>query len=234
MNESNFTPTAFKYLLILLLSYGSAFSQEKPFACGTKDHDAPQEVMRMISGLPAIMAQQNARANAGETRICRIAVDIDSDTYVKYQRDTVAIIQKVIENIEKASKFFERETNIRLMVTSIRIFKDGGPDPYAGQSDIYALLYILANNATEPNFDKKLYLYTKPVTGGFTGLAFLGAPSTCPRLKISSLSYTKQRITSEPCIQTAANGQVARSTFATVWKASLVTINPLKQVRLRP
>jgi hypothetical protein len=174
MNESNFTPTAFKYLLILLLSYGSAFSQEKPFACGTKDHDAPQEVMRMISGLPAIMAQQNARANAGETRICRIAVDIDSDTYVKYQRDTVAIIQKVIENIEKASKFFERETNIRLMVTSIRIFKDGGPDPYAGQSDIYALLYILANNATEPNFDKKLYLYTKPVTGGFTGLAFLG------------------------------------------------------------
>lgn len=174
MNESNFTSTGFKYLLILLLSCGSAFGQEKPFACGTKDHDAPPEVMRMIRTLPAIMAQQNARTTAGETTICRIAVDIDSETYVKYDRDTVAIIQKVIENIEKASKFFERETNIRLMVTSIRIFKDGGPDPYAGQSDIFALLYILANNAIETNFDKKLYLYTKPVTGGYAGMAFLG------------------------------------------------------------
>ncbi|MEO6285708.1 MAG: M12 family metallo-peptidase [Dyadobacter sp.] len=174
MNEFNFNSTGFKYLLILLLSCGSAFGQEKPFACGTKDHDAPQEVMRMISRLPAIMAQQNARTNIGETRICRIAVDIDSDTYVKYERDTVAIIQKVIENIEKASKFFERETNIRLMVTSIRIFKDGGPDPYAAQNDIYALLNILASSGTNSTFDKKLYLYTKPVTGGFTGLAFLG------------------------------------------------------------
>ncbi|MCE6992939.1 zinc-dependent metalloprotease [Dyadobacter sp. CY323] len=187
MNGLTFTSTGSKFVLILLLSCTFAFSQEKPFMCGTKDHDAPQEVMRLMRRLPAIMSQQNARTTAGELRLCRIAVDIDSDTYVKYQRDTAAIIQIVTENIEKASKFFEREANIRMMVTSIRIFKDDGPDPYAGQSDIYALLNILANSAADLNFDKKLYLYTKPLTGEFAGLAFLGGSynvSTLENVKI--------------------------------------------------
>lgn len=175
MNGSTFTSDGIKFFLILLLSCGSAFSQEKPIVCGTKSSDAPQEAMRLISELPAIMAKQNARTTAGETTICRISVDIDSDTYVKYERDTAAIIYKVIENIGKASKFFEREANIRIVVTSIRIFKDGGPDPYAGHSDIFNLLNILVNrNISDFNFDKRIYLYTKQVTGGFSGFAWIG------------------------------------------------------------
>ena len=175
MNELNFIPFRFKFLLLLLFSSAYAFGQEKPFVCGTHDYDASQEAIRLIRNLPTIISQQNARTAAGETTICRIAVDIDSDTYLKYERDTVAIIQKVLENIGKASKFYEREANMRILVTGIRILKEVSSDPYAGQSDIFALLGILGNNlSSSTNFDKKLYLYTKPVTGGAAGVAFIG------------------------------------------------------------
>ncbi|MCF0068830.1 M12 family metallo-peptidase [Dyadobacter sp. CY261] len=174
MNGFTFSSTGFKFLLSLLLSWGSAFSQEKTLMCGTKDADAPQEVKQMVSRLPAIMALQNARTTAGETRICRITVDIDSDTYVKYERDTAAIIQKVTQNIEKASKFYEREANIRLMVTNIRIFKDGGSDPYAGENDMNTLFNILISRVrSDSDFDKRIYLYTKSVTS-YAGLALIG------------------------------------------------------------
>jgi hypothetical protein len=174
MNGFTLSSTGFKFLLIFLLSYGTVFSQEKVFVCGTKDDDAPQEVKQLMSRLPEIMERQNARTAAGELRICRITVDIDSDTYVKYERDTAAIIQKVTENIEKASKFYEREVNIRLVITSIRIFKDGGPDPYAGETDMFTLYSILGGRVSlNTNFDKRIYLYTKSVTG-YRGMALLG------------------------------------------------------------
>ena len=129
----------------------------------------------MMSQLPAIMARQNTRAAAGEMRICRVAVEIDSDTYVKYERDTAAIIQTVISNVEKCSKFYEREANFRMMVTSIRIFKDTEPNPYANAYDVHTMLTILAGRqVSDQNFDKRIYLYTKPVGGGASGVAFIG------------------------------------------------------------
>lgn len=169
--------TSYGLRLLIMLSFGCqmAFAQEKPVLCGTRDADAPQQIRQMMSQLPAIMARQNARTAAGEMRICRVAVEIDSDTYVKYERDTAAIIQTVIGNIEKCSKFYEREANFRMMVTSIRIFKDTEPNPYANAHDVHAMLTILANRqAADQNFDKRIYLYTKPVGGGASGVAFIG------------------------------------------------------------
>ncbi|MCE7061964.1 M12 family metallo-peptidase [Dyadobacter sp. CY343] len=175
MNGSTFSSAGFKILFVLLLSWQQTFGQEKPIMCGTSDSDAPQQIKHLMSRLPAVMASQKARTAAEEMRLCRIAVDIDSETYVKYDRDTAAIILKVLGNVEKASKFFEREANIRMVVTSIRIFKDDGVDPYAGVDNVHPMLTVLVNrNLSDFNFDKRVYLYTKPVFGGASGVAFIG------------------------------------------------------------
>ena len=165
----------FLFSLLLLVLTSNVFAQEKPIVCGTDDSAITPEVAEQMRMLPQIMQKQNARISAGEMTVCRISVDIDSYTYLQYEKDTSAIIQKVIENIQKCSQLYELEINTRLVVTSIRILKDTDIDPYAATSDVSTQLGVLANRpVSDFNFDKRVYLYTKPPTSGPVGVAYIG------------------------------------------------------------
>ncbi|WP_138478466.1 M12 family metallo-peptidase [Dyadobacter bucti] len=173
-------------LVVLSLFIGSAsYAQKESFTCGTIDGDRPAEVAEKLQKLPQLLAKYRARTSAPETRVCRIAVDIDSETYIKYDRDTSSIISAIYRSVERASAFFGAEIGVKLVITQIRVFKDSEPDPYAGQNNIFALFNILINrNNDGTGFDKRVYFYTKTVTGGATGIAQIGG-----RFNVSPLEY---------------------------------------------
>lgn len=154
------------FKLILLLSLSTAIAQQKPVSCGTSDEALPRDILDKMARLPAIMEQQKARLQNGEMNICRIGVEIDYETYIKFEQDTNLIFRQVQEDIRKVSEVYEREINTRMVVTSIRIFKTSDADPFAKTYDIFELLSILAGIApANQDFDKRVYLFTKTVMG---------------------------------------------------------------------
>jgi hypothetical protein len=70
-----------------------------------------------------------------------------------------------------------------MVVTSIRIFKDPGTDPFAASDNIFTLLSILTNLAPATrDFDKRTYFYTKPVSGNASGVAYIGGVTSVSML----------------------------------------------------
>jgi hypothetical protein len=116
-----------------------------------------------------LLADQKARKAASPLNICRIAVDIDSDTYLKFEKDTNYIRSLVLKQIETVSQIYEREINTQLVVVRIHIWKDTDPDPYRGISNIFTLLSTLQTTwdkgFKEVPYDKATYLFTKSVVG---------------------------------------------------------------------
>ena len=174
----------FLYLtLSLLLSLSAAIAQQKPAVGGTSDDALPRDIVEKMSRLPAIMQQQKARAAVGEMNICRIAVEIDYQTYIKFEKDTNAIYKRVLENMRTVSQVYEKEINTRMVVTGIRIFKNQETDPFAASNNIFTLQNILKNSApANRDFDKRAYFYTKVVTGA-SGLASIGGIASVSRLR---------------------------------------------------
>ncbi|GAB3888204.1 hypothetical protein GCM10028825_20550 [Spirosoma agri] len=119
--------------------------------------------------LPRLMADQRARKTAGERRICRVAVEIDSDTYLEFEKDTNRIRSFFLNRIEQASKIYEREINTQLVVVYFHIWKDSEPDPYRGELDIYKLYPIFSNawlsKFNQIAYDKRVYFPTKAIYG---------------------------------------------------------------------
>lgn len=165
----------FLYLaLVLFLSLSAAVAQQNPTSCGTSDQALPKEILDKMAILPAILQQQKARTGAGEMNLCRIGVEIDYQTYLKFEKDTNLIYRQIHEDIQKASQIYEREINTRMVVTSIRIFKKQDTDPFGSTYDIFHLLGILETMApVNQDFDKRVYLFTKNVFGA-GGVANLG------------------------------------------------------------
>jgi hypothetical protein len=162
----------FLILLASVLNGLTAFSQTTPIICGTKTDKLPKEVLNQMR-LSSSLSQ--ARIVEGPMLVCRLSVDIDSDTYLSYDKDTIAIARKVLQNVQLISALYEKQINVRLIVTRLKIWKDYEPDPYRGQNDIYNLLNKVATQyIPDMNFDKHIYLYSKPVTGGATGVAYIG------------------------------------------------------------
>lgn len=170
------------FTLSLLLSLSAAIAQQKPTVCGTGDDALPVHILEKMARLPAIMQQQTARAAANEMNICRISVEIDYQTYIKFEKDTNAIYRKVLENLRTVSEVYEREINTRMVATSIRIFKSQETDPFNASNNIFTLLSILKNSApANPDYDKRAYFYTKVVTGA-SGLAITNGAISIARL----------------------------------------------------
>lgn len=161
------------YVAFLALIYSfPALSQEKKLLCGTSDEHLPKEVLDKLARLPAIMERQRARTLAGEMHICRIGVEIDHETYTLFEGDTNLITRRILEDIAEVSEVFEKEINTRMVVTNIRIWKDPNTDPFAVNSNIGIMLTVLDRlPAAAAGIDKRIYLYTKPITGGASGLA---------------------------------------------------------------
>ncbi|MCE6991019.1 M12 family metallo-peptidase [Dyadobacter sp. CY323] len=172
------------------LSFLNARAQQDLSSCGTKDNILPENIRAKMANLNISAGDNNARSQAGNLFICRIAVEIDSDTYLKFEKDEAAIRRNVLENIAACSKVYETEIDTRLVVTSIRIWKDTEPDPYQGYSDIAALLTRLTTTpAPAEAYDKRMYLYTKPVTGA-GGLAHMsGVYSVSPFNGIETIMH---------------------------------------------
>ncbi|WP_221389908.1 M12 family metallo-peptidase [Dyadobacter sp. NIV53] len=138
--------------------------------------------------LPGLMEKQEARTGSEKLSICRVAVEIDSDTYLKYNKDTSAIIEQVLSSIERSTQVFEKEINTHLVVTSIRIWKDN--DPFRQSNSLSILLGILASTppATQ-NFDKRIYLYTKQPSD-YSGIAYLpGSMSVAPLTYVPTILH---------------------------------------------
>lgn len=169
--------------LLALFAFFAAIAQQKPVSCGTSDDALPEHVLRKMADLPAILQKQKARIGSGEMNICRIAVEVDYQTYVNFEKDTNVIYQKVLDDIEKVSIVYQKEINTRMVVTNIRIFKDPDTDPFAVSDNIFTLLSILTNLAPATNdFDKRAYFYTKLVSGNASGVAYIGGVTSVSRL----------------------------------------------------
>ena len=165
------------FLLACLFSV-NAFPQS-PLSCGVDDRNLPDSTVRLMGQLPRLMADQRARKAAGERRTCRLAVEIDSDTYLEFEKDTNRIRSYVVNQIEAVSKIYEREINTQLVVVYVHIWKDTEPDPYRGELNIYTLhsrfatVWNSQSQLTKIPSDKRIYLPTKPVYGA-GGLGDLG------------------------------------------------------------
>ncbi|MBD2752431.1 T9SS type A sorting domain-containing protein [Spirosoma sp. BT704] len=119
--------------------------------------------------LPRLIADQRAREAAGERNTCRLAVEIDSDTYREFEKDTNRIRRYVLSQVSRVSKVFEREINTQLVVVNIHIWKDTEPDPYRGEFDAFKLFSLFWSTweagFKQITYDKRIYLFTKYTSG---------------------------------------------------------------------
>ncbi len=153
-------------------------AQTKDVSCGTKEETSREtdSLLNLMRQSPGLM---RARTNA-EMKICRLAVEIDSDTYTEFAGDTAAIRRDVLKMVSWCSKIFEAETNIRLVVSVIRIWKPNDADPFRGINDSNVLLGRINQVPLSVGFDKHIYLYTKQQNGP-GGIAYLsGVESVSP------------------------------------------------------
>ncbi|WP_171062876.1 M12 family metallo-peptidase [Larkinella sp. C7] len=173
-------------IFLFILAYSPYLKAQTGSICGVSNQNLPDTIVRMMGQAQQLLANQKARKAATPRNICRIAVDIDSETYLQFDKDTNQIRSYILKQIETVSQVYEREINTQLVVVRIHIWKDTDPDPYKGESDIYKLLSTLASvwtkNFKEIGYDKVSYLYTKSVTGA-SGLGVLGGIYSVSTLK---------------------------------------------------
>ena len=168
------------FLMILLTAGCPLAVAQLPLACGVNDTNPPDSVIQLMRQAPQLLASQRARQAAAPQTICRLAVEIDSDTYLQFNKDTNQIRALVLKQVSATSQIYEREINTKVVVVRIHIWKDTDPDPYRGEFNIFSLLYkmndVWSAGFREIPYDKATYLFTKPVTGA-SGVA-LGVPGT--------------------------------------------------------
>ena len=156
--------------LFLFPSFSSLFAQKQSTSCGVNDAILPDSIVQAMQMTPIWLKQKQTRKAANDLYVCRLAIDIDSDTYIQFDSDTILIKYEVLKMIERVSKVFEAEVNTKLVVTHINIWKDVKTDPYKGITDIFQLLNTLSNTWTKSPFkslpfDKVMYLPTKSFSG---------------------------------------------------------------------
>lgn len=180
-------------IFLFILAYSPYLKAQTGSICGVSNQNLPDTVVRMMGQAQQLLANQKARKAATPRNICRIAVDIDSETYLQFDKDTNQIRSYILKQIETVSQVYEREINTQLVVVRIHIWKDTDPDPYKGESDIYKLLSTLASvwtkNFKEIGYDKVSYLYTKSITGP-SGLGYLpGVYSISPLTNSHTIAH---------------------------------------------
>ncbi|CCH54817.1 peptidase M12B ADAM/reprolysin [Fibrisoma limi BUZ 3] len=168
----------YRLAVLSLLCFGWLnTSAQTLLPCGVNDRVLPDSTVRLMGRLPQLMAQQRARKTAGERNICRVAVEIDSDTYLEFDKDTNRIKSFFLDKIEQTSRIYEREINTQLVVVFFHIWKDTEPDPYKGKGNLYDLFPIMDRVWTtqfrQVPYDKRIYFITKSSSGA-GGLGSLG------------------------------------------------------------
>jgi Metallo-peptidase family M12/Secretion system C-terminal sorting domain len=152
--------------LLFSFSLTFSFAQKQPFSCGVNDSNLSESTINAMRMAPQWLKQKQARKSANELYICRIGVDIDSDTYNSFGRDTTLIKYEVLKRIERISKVYEAEINTQLVVTYIKIWTNPDTDPYKKSQDSFAHLYDIERLWSSSPYntlpvDKAMLLSTK-------------------------------------------------------------------------
>jgi hypothetical protein len=141
-------------------------------ACGTDESKISAENLAFIQNAQKYINQKRAsRTAVSPGRVARIAIEVDYPTYQLYNGDTNLIKKEAILQISQVSKVYERDMNIKLVVTCFNFWTTAQSDPYFDTSDIYAMLDRLYNNWNPSNqwklyklrnqYDKVIYLTAK-------------------------------------------------------------------------
>ncbi|GAA4437431.1 hypothetical protein GCM10023091_16620 [Ravibacter arvi] len=78
-----------------------------------------------------------ARTAMGEMLVYRLAIDINYNTYLLYRKDKTQITKVVHEFVRSASEVFEKEINVRLVVSDLLIWENPEPYPLNTDTDYY-------------------------------------------------------------------------------------------------
>ena len=93
----------FPSLIFLFLISTLSFAQD--ITCGFNDNEISQEIMNQ---LPQFIKERKARKQAiDDFYMCRVVIDVDYQTFKKYNGDTLFIKNEVASIIQKTSKIYE-------------------------------------------------------------------------------------------------------------------------------
>lgn len=162
-------------ILLFSLSYlcfQISFAQNQTFTCGVNDEELSLQTQQAMKELPEWIKERKLRKTAiNDFYFCRLIVDIDYDTFKKYNGDTLYIKNEVALMVQKVSKIYEKEIQTKIILTNVNIWKEQSKDPYAGITDIFKLLdrlmSVYSNNSSLSKIpsDVIMYLPTKSFTG---------------------------------------------------------------------
>ena len=154
------------FAFLFLISFQSLFAQKQEISCGVNDSNLSENTIKAMLMTPLWLKQKQVRKAAKEFYVCRIAVDVDSDTYNYFGKDSIYIKHEVLKKIERVSKIYEAEINTQLVVTYLKIWKDAATDPYkisqerSGLLNDVSKLWNLTPYSTFP-IDKAMLLSVK-------------------------------------------------------------------------
>lgn len=178
----------FTTLLSLFLFVTTSTAQN--IICGFDDNEISAESMQQ---LPQFIKERKARKQAiDDFYMCRVVVDVDYQTFLKYNGDTLFIKNEVAAIIQKTSKVYENEINTKLVLTHVNIWKEAAKDPYNNVTDIFVMLTNLRNSYTNSSLsripsDVVMYLNSKGFSGA--GGVASGKFNVSPWQNISTIAH---------------------------------------------
>lgn len=180
----------FTFPAFLLLFLVSTFSFAQDTTCGFDDIEISQDIMKQ---LPQFIKERKAYKQAiDDFYMCRVVVDVDYQTFKKYNGDTLFIKNEVAAMIQKTSEIYENEIGTKLVLTYVNIWKEEAKDPYNNVTDIFVMLTNLRNAYTNislsriPN-DLVMYLNSKGFSGA--GGVASGKFNVSPWQNISTIAH---------------------------------------------
>jgi hypothetical protein len=140
----------FPAFLLLFLVSTIAFAQDT--TCGFDDNEISQDIMKQ---LPQFIKERKAYKQAiDDFYMCRVVVDVDYQTFKKYNGDTLFIKNEVAAMIQKTSEIYENEIGTKLVLTYVNIWKEEAKDPYNNVTDIFVMLTNLRNAYTNTSLSR--------------------------------------------------------------------------------
>lgn len=167
----------FTWLLFYLLSLPINLLAQVPdprFGCKTNDSQLSPSMIRVIQSLGQSTSQ--GRRQATQRLECRVAVDVDNDMYKAFGGDVADIRRYVYQTVSQSSATYERELNIKLTVTTVKIWDT--PDPYTRKNDIgihlgdMAKWWIQNQKSVARDF---IIGYTTKTDPSASGIAYIGS-----------------------------------------------------------
>ncbi len=160
-------------LFFLPIGLRAQTTPDPRFGCKTDDSKLSQSMIRVIQSLGQPGSQ--GRRLATQRLECRVAVDVDNSLYKAFGGDIAEIRRYVYQTIAQSSAVFERELNVKLTVTMVKIWDT--PDPYTTRNDIGIHLgdmtkwWIQNQKAVARDFVIGYTTKTDPLA---SGIAYLG------------------------------------------------------------